>query len=266
MREGAGKIFCLLFFRGIIGSVLLFWGIAGEHVFGKGAENEQARISYLQGTADVLGKGQSSWKPLQMGSLLFSEDRVRTGEASRVEITFPDRSVLRFDQRSTFELNRISFDAQGGSRDIKTQLKAGRAWANVRKVFVSKKTFEVASSNAVAGVRDTVWRMDIVPDQSTLIRVYEGQVEVYNPFMRPDYKPEEGGFRKPKEVRGPQEIPRPYEEVSREQWEEIVLSQMMEVVIPAAGRPAKPMAFKVEEDRQEDWVRWNQQRDQDIIR
>jgi hypothetical protein len=156
------------------------------------------------------------------------------------------------------------FDQGTNSREVRVEMSVGKTWANVRKVFGSKKTFEVASANAVAGVRDTIWRMNVAPDKSTLIRVYEGTIEVYNPFVKPDYKPEEGGFKAPREVRGPQEIPRPYEEVSKEQWEEIVLTQMMQVTVPAVGRPEKPTPFSAEEDQREEWVRWNQKRDQAI--
>jgi hypothetical protein len=189
---------------------------------------------------------------------------VRTQEKARIEIQLPDRSILRFDQQTRFKMKTVLFDAQEGSRDVKVEMAAGKTWANVRKVFGSKKTFEVASANAVAGVRDTIWRMNVGSDQSTLIRVYEGSVEVYNPFVRPDYKPEEGGFKAPREVQGPKEIPRPYEEVSKEQWEQIVLTQMMQIVIPPTGRPGEPAAFSAEEDQREEWVRWNQERDKEI--
>ena len=109
-----------------------------------------------------------------MGSLLFQEDEVRTGERARIEIQLPDRSILRFDQQTTFKMKSLLFDTQEGSREVKVEIAAGKTWANVRKAFGSKKTFEVASANAVAGVRDTVWRMNVDADRSTLIRVYEG--------------------------------------------------------------------------------------------
>ncbi len=134
----------------------------------------------------------------------------------------------------------------------------------MRKAFGPKKTFEVASANAVAGVRDTIWRMTVTEDRSTLIRVYEGTVEVYNPFVKPDYKPEDGGFRAPREVRGPQEVPPPFREVTREEWEQIVLTQMMQVMVPAVGKPDRPTDFSAEEDQREEWVRWNQARDRGI--
>ncbi|MCX5908887.1 MAG: FecR family protein [Deltaproteobacteria bacterium] len=225
---------------------------------------DQAQVTLIQGKAEVLKKGEGQWNPLKVGSLLVREDEIRTGEKSRIEIQLPDRSILRFDQKATFKMKAVSFDAQDGSREVRVDMGAGKTWANVRKAFGPKKTFEIASANAVAGVRDTIWRLSVAEDQSTMIRVYEGTVEIYNPFVKPDYKPEEGGFRKPREVKGPQEVPAPFREVTQGEWEQIVLTQMMQVLVPAVGKPEKPVSFSQEEDDQEEWVRWNKKRDQGI--
>ncbi|HSR12430.1 MAG TPA: FecR family protein, partial [Thermodesulfobacteriota bacterium] len=184
-----------------------------------------------------------------------------------IEIRLPDRSLIRFDSRSTVKVKTLLFDASDGSREIRTEVSGGKAWMNVRKAFGPKKTFEVASVNAVAGVRDTVWRMNVEADRSTLIRVYEGTIEVYNPFVRSEPKPQEGGTPRevqgPREVRGPQEVPRPYREVTRDQWEQIVLTGMMQVVVPPSGTPPPPTSFQAEEDQREEWVLWNRNRDRE---
>ncbi|MBM4330485.1 MAG: FecR domain-containing protein [Deltaproteobacteria bacterium] len=255
-----------LFFLSFLVMAICFWPAQAksEGSSGKGIGAEQAKVTFLQGKAEILPQGETSWKSLKAGSFLSREDEVRTGEKSRLEIQLADRSILRFEQKTTFKMKTVFVDVSANSREVKVEVPVGKTWANVRKVFGPKKTFEIASANAVAGVRDTIWRMSVNPDASTLIRVYAGTVEVYNPFVKPDYKPEEGGFRIPREVRGPQEIPRPYEEVSKEQWEEIVLTQMMQVTVPAVGRPEKPSAFKAEDDQKEEWVRWNQRRDKEI--
>ena len=264
MRPGTGKNL-------LVGSILIFVTLffySGEAPGQKGnkpAVSSQAEVTFLQGKAEVLPKAETGWKSLRVGSLLYQEDEVRTGEGARIEIRLPDRSIMRFDQRTTFKMKNLLFDSQEGSREVKVEIPVGKTWANVRKAFGPKKTFEVASANAVAGVRDTVWRMNVDADQSTMIRVYEGTVEVYHPFVKPDYKPEEGGFTAPREVRGPQEVPRPYGEVTKEQWEQIVLTQMMQVTVPAVGKPEAPTPFRLEEDQGEEWVRWNQQRDRQII-
>ncbi len=233
---------------------------------GKKAAASQAEVTFLQGKAEVLSKGEPAWKALRMGAFLSQDDEVRTGDRARLEIRLPDRSLMRFDQQTTFKVKGLLFEPQDGSREVKMELSAGRTWANVRRAFGPKKTFEVASANAVAGVRDTIWRMNVDRDRAMLIRVYEGTVEVYNPFVRPEGKPEEGGFKTPREVQGPQEVRRPYEEVSKAQWEQIVLTQMMQVVIPATGRPEAPTTFRPEEDQREEWVLWNQERDRATTR
>jgi len=260
MRSDKGKKACFLWFILIMFFVLPGKGTSADSS-GKAAGPEQAKVTFLQGRAEVLPKGGTAWDVCKVGSLLSREDEVRTGEKSRIEIKLPDGSILRFDQQTTFKMKMVFFSPKDGSRDVQVEMAAGKTWANVRKVFGSKKTFEVASANAVAGVRDTIWRMNVALDQSTLIRVYEGTVEVYNPFVKPDYKPEEGGFKAPREVKGPQEVPRPYAEVTKEQWEEIVLTQMMQAFVPAVGKPEKPTSFNPEEDQKEEWVRWNQKRD-----
>jgi ferric-dicitrate binding protein FerR (iron transport regulator) len=258
-----GKFF--LFLNIFAGALFLLLPGEGRGQGGKTAATaSQAEVTYLQGKAEVLAKGETAWKPLRVGSHLSLEDEGRTGEQSRVEIRLPDRSILRFDQKTTFKMRNLLFDSQDGSRVMRVDLPVGKTWANVRKAFGPKKTFEIASANAVAGVRDTIWRMNVETDRSTLIRVYEGTVEVYSPFVKPDYKPEETGFQAPREVRGPQEVPRPYQEVTKEQWEQIVLTQMMQVVVPAVGKPDAPTSFSPQEDQQEEWVRWNQDRDRQV--
>jgi len=262
-KTGNSFLFSFLFAGALL--VLLSpqgWGQATNSPAG----SNQAEVTFLQGRGEVLAKGETAWKPLRVGSLLSLDDEGRTGDQSRVEIRLPDRSILRFDQKTTFKMRSLLFDGQDGSRDMKVEIPVGKTWANVRKAFGPQKTFEIASANAVAGVRDTIWRMNVETDQSTLIRVYEGTVEVYSPFVKPDYKPEEGGFKAPREVRGPQEVPRPYQEVTKEQWEQIVLTQMMQVVVPAVGKPDAPSSFQPEEDQRDEWVRWNQQRDQQVQR
>ena len=265
MQPQPGKLFlfCLI----LAGAFLFLLPPEGRGQAVKSqATVNQAEVTFLQGKAEVLAKGEAAWKALRVGNLISMEDEGRTGEQSRIEIRLPDRSILRFDQKTTFKMRNLLFDAQDGSREMQVEIPMGKTWANVRKAFGPKKTFEIASANAVAGVRDTIWRMNVETDQSTLIRVYEGTVEVYSPFVKPDYKPEETGFKAPREVRGPQEVPRPYQEVTKEQWEQIVLTQMMQVVVPAVGKPDAPTPFQPEEDQRDEWVRWNQQRDRQVRR
>lgn len=234
--------------------------IWAEGVTPKGGGTSLAKVTFIQGKAEALTKGETAWRLLKLNSFLYPEDEVRTKAKSRIEIQLPDGSILRFDEETTFKIKKSFFEASTNRRDIKVEMFLGKTWANVRKFLGAKKTFEIASANAVAGVRDTIWRMNVEKDKSTLIKVYEGVVQVYNPFL-PEYKPEKEGYKPPHEVPGPKEVPPPYHEVSKEEWEEIVLREMMQVRISGFGKPSAPSRFNLEEDRREEWVRWNQKRD-----
>lgn len=255
-----------IFFFSIALLNILSTNALGQSPISKEDKATVAKVTFLQGKAEVLAHQEASWKSLQIGNNLYPEDEIKTYAKSRIEIQFPDRSILRFDEKSNFKLKKLLFDFPTSSRDIKVEIVLGKSWANVRKIFGAKKTFEVASANAVAGVRDTIWRMNVETNKGTLIRVYEGVVQVYNPFVKPEYKLEKEGFKTPAEVAGPQEVPPPYHEVSRAEWEEIVLQQMMQIIIPPAGKPSKPSQFNMEEDLKEEWVRWNQKRDKELRR
>lgn len=262
--EEKGGLFFLFFLIAVFN--FLNANALGQHSISKEEQTNAAKVTFLQGKAEVLAPQEASWRSLQIGDNLYPEDEIKTHANSRIEIRFPDRSILRFDENTNFKLKKVLFDVPSSSRDVKVEMLLGKSWANVRKIFGSKKTFEVSSANAVAGVRDTIWRMNVAKDKTTLIKVYEGMVQVYNPFVKPEYKLEKEGFKTPAEVAGPQEVPPPYHEVSREEWEEIVLQQMMQVIIPPVGKPSKPSRFSMDEDLKEEWVRWNQKRDKELKR
>ncbi len=257
-----GGLFFIIFFIGAL-------NLPTAKALGQGPPLEKeeahfAKVTYLHGQAEVLSPPQTIWQPLKTGNLLYPEDEIKTYAKSRLEIQFPDRSVLRFDEHTYFKLKKVLFDPSTSSRDIKVEMLLGKSWANVRKIFGAKKKFEIAAANAVAGVRDTIWRMNVEKNRSTLVKVYEGVVQVYNPFFQPEARLGKEPFKPSQEVAGPQEIPVPYHEVSREEWEEIVLQQMMQVIIPPVGKPSKPSRFSIEEDLKEEWVRWNKKRDRDL--
>ena len=75
--------------------------------------------------------------------------------------------------------------------------------------------------------------------------VYDGQVGVSPPLI------EEGADH--------EEIAWP-EEVTEEEWEEIILGKLQRLRIDADGQAGTPEPF-VPEDEQDPWVLWNQARD-----
>jgi hypothetical protein len=212
------------------------------------------------GAARVYAAGSPSGRLLKKGDLLRKDDEVKVAEKSRLELRFPDGTVMRFAEKSRLKMNELAFNRKTARKNVNVGLTIGRLWAKVKKLTTPDSSVEVKTSNAVAGVRGTVYRVNVEDDKSALIKVYDGSVYVANPPRDPS-KPIDK-VEAPREVRGPQPVPPPYHEVSMEEWTAIVKA-MQQITISADGKPSKPQDFDPMADADE-WVRWNQERDKEL--
>jgi len=112
----------------------------------------------------------------ELGQALHPGDSVRTGKDSRAELGFGDGTTVRLGENSRFYI-----ESADSSRIFK--LSWGRFFAKVSKL-TAKSTFQVETPTAVAGVRGTVFRVDIAEDSSSTVAVEEGEVEIFNPRRR----------------------------------------------------------------------------------
>jgi len=215
----------------------------------------EARVTALEGKVQAAPEG-GKWRPLKKGSILKGGDQVQTGSQSRLEITLPDSSYLRFAANTNFKIVQIDMNEGTNTRNARVNVALGKTWANVSKSFRVKPNIEVACENAVTGVRGTVYRMNVNDDKAALVRVYDGEVRVWG-GMKPLESSAVSG--PPTSVSGPVSVPGP-RSVSMEEWVEIVRA-MQQISISAAGVPGKPRAFTEAEDR-DDWVDWNKARDE----
>lgn len=216
----------------------------------------QAVVSVLQGSATVTTPGRKGVRSLRAGDLLSGGDEIATGARSKLELTLPDRSQVRFADNTRFKILQISAAEETKSRDIRIHMAVGRSWAKVSKAFTGKGRFDVSCENAVAGVRGTVWRMNVETDQSALVRVYDGEVNVAGGKKAL----EEVKSRTPVRLTAPKPIAGPHK-VTMEEWTYIVRS-MQEIRIDKTGVPSKPFSFSPEADRDE-WVDWNKELDRE---
>jgi hypothetical protein len=221
--------------------------------------SNEAVVTAIQGTARVAAKG-SAGRTLKKGDSLKREDEVQVAEKSRIEIRFPDGTVMRLSEKSHLKMNELSYNKQTDSKSVKVDLSIGKLWAKVKRLATSDSSVEVKTTNAVAGVRGTVYRVNVDEDKSALVKVYDGTVYVANP-PRDASKPLDKATQ-PHEVAGPHAVPPPYHEVSMEEWTAIVRA-MQQISISPEGKPSKPEDFDPKADA-DDWVKWNQERDKQV--
>ena len=215
----------------------------------------EAKVTALEGTAQAFCLGQKKARYLKIEDGLKSGCEVSTGENSRLELVLPDNSMIRFAENTRFKLLQADVD-NTGERDVKISVTLGKVWSNVRRALGGKGGFELSCENAVAGVRGTIYRMDVEADKSALVKVYDGEVNVAGVKSPQQLSAKVSGA--PKSVSGPQVIAGP-KPVSMKEWVYIVKS-MQQIHIKSNGKAEEPKDFTEDEDR-DAWVDWNKARD-----
>ncbi len=220
-------------------------------------KGDTAEVTLLEGKAELIKKGMIKAQPLTREDYVAHRDRISTKKGSRIELKLPDNSLIRFDELTTFEIVSVEFDKKTKQRNINVNMVLGKTWANVSKIFGQRGRFAVSTKTAVAGVRGTIYRVNVEKDNSVLVKVYWGEVGVSS---APRKEAAEGPvpIMKPTKVLGPHPVAGPHP-VSMEEWTYIVKS-MQQIIVRPDGTATKPMPFLASEDLN-DWVRWNQERD-----
>jgi len=238
-------------------SVILLTGFSAAFV---SADDSAAVVTRLDGTASVFTKGGKTRTPLKKNDKIRKGQEVNVGERSRIELKYPDGTVMRFAALSTIRIDDITYDNKTQSKKVKVDLGGGKLWANVKKLVTSDSKVEVKTVNAVAGVRGTVYRVNVDEDNSAMVKVYDGSVAVAGVPKEGAKAP--GQFTAPVPVAGPTEVPPPYHEVSMEEWT-VIVKAMQQITISPQGVASQPQDFTPQQDM-DDWVKWNQERDKQL--
>ena len=209
-----------------------------------------AKVTYLKPPAQIKRQGAREWRPLKLEDAVQTGDRLRTGFGGRVEVTLGSKRVFRIGEATEIAMPELE-DPQGTRTRSRFHLLLGRFWAGLIRPLARRAntTFQVSTPMATIGVKGTRFGMDHDRNRNTSrVLVLEGAVAVVPP----------GGEKQLVEVEGPREIAPP-QEITEEEWLLLVEREQKVIIRPGEVPRLEPIT---PEDRADEWVRFNSQRDQ----
>jgi hypothetical protein len=89
--------------------------------------------------------------------------------------------MMRLFEQSHLKMSDLAFNNETQSKNINVELSVGKLWAKPKKLATLDSSVHVKTSNAVAGVRGMVYRVNVDEDISALVKAYEGEIFVAKP-------------------------------------------------------------------------------------
>ncbi|MBC7320399.1 FecR domain-containing protein [bacterium] len=144
----------------------------------------RATVIKIEGTVLKKVNLQNIWVPVNKGDILDSGDSLKTGENSYAELRFSDGSTVKINPETEVSIYRDYLS-----------LAIGYVRLYITKLFPN---FEVRTPSAIAGVRGTEFSVEVLEDQTTIVTVYEGEVDVTAQGRTLRLRKGESGIVKPK--------------------------------------------------------------------
>ncbi len=136
-------------------------------------------VTTVAGEAWVVRAGEQTREPLAVRMDIFLNDIITTSASGRVKLLLNDNNVLQVSPSSQLRLSSMLVGKTKGGKSV-VDLMKGKLRSLVGKRLGATSKFEVHTSVAVAGVRGTDFLVWVRADGTTVVRVFEGMVELKN--------------------------------------------------------------------------------------
>ena len=231
------------------------------------------KVTLPLGMVTIQPKESLDWSKVKVNQLVYINDKVKTNEKSRCEITLQPKKIFRIGEES----NVIIGPTKDGSNMF--SLEAGHAWLNISSA--KRGNMQVRTPTAVAAIRGTIFKIDCDVNH-TIFSVYTGSVEVtpikedgltledttftiaagnvftitsnFEEYMQQQYK-EMDQFRDQEKS--------DFEKFSEQQTKEFqdVVNAEKKTFVQYKSQYYSQANIDLDKERKSDWVRWNKERD-----
>ncbi len=173
---GCGCGGCLL---AIVLVVLLVVG-GGYYFFivqAQAAVPAPAALQVISTPVDVDTGNGANFHTARPGQELTAGNSVRTGNQGHAAIQFPDGSFVRMSPSTRVTVTAAQLSHDGNLQSVSLSQRAGRTFTNVQHL-VAGASFQVGGHSVSASVRGTQFEVLVRADNTNLIKVFDGTVQV----------------------------------------------------------------------------------------
>lgn len=133
-------------------------------------------IQNFIGKVEVFSRVQGKWTPANRGEILKLGDKIRTQDASEVDIRVPDQIRIRIKPNSEAEISKPRLFER--SFRYRLHLVRGTLLGNTEKDFEGQR-LDISTPVLVAAIRGTSFQIEANPEtKKSSVRVLQGTVEV----------------------------------------------------------------------------------------
>lgn len=137
---------------------------------------QPARIIAVHGQVE-LQRADQQRITAEVGTALYSGDRLITQAQQNLTIRFADGSELQMQEHSEVVLDKLSYHGDSGMVDTRLRLPYGQVSSKVRKLKPDSR-YQIQTPVAITAVRGTAFRLYSDGENSSRAEVTEGSVSL----------------------------------------------------------------------------------------
>ena len=137
-----------------------------------------AHVSNVSGDVKVklVAHEADAARPIGDKRLVQAGDKLITGPDGRVTLNWiGDGTRIRVEPNTELTIQKCQAVRRGAELAM-FRLDLGKIWIRVLRMLSQQDKFEIQTPTATAGVRGTIFSVDVTADGTTAVQVYEGQV------------------------------------------------------------------------------------------
>jgi len=123
-----------------------------------------AKITSLEGSAEVKLAGDSNWFPAKVGTVLNEGDTIKTAANSKVLMNVGEKAevgIVEVSEKSQLQVAEMKMDAKEDTSKTLLDLAMGEVLIKAQKVHGDKSRFEVKTPTSIVGVRGTTFKVKV---------------------------------------------------------------------------------------------------------